>query len=290
MSHFPRILLALVVAADLAGCDGPAREAPAPKASLFDRVNAAGTIHAAYVVYPPSMIKDPNTGTLSGISVDVMRRAAEDLGLKLEFTEEVGWGTMIEGLEAGRYDLVVSGIWPNASRARKVAFTKPLFYSGIGAYGRVGEQRIAADLSNLDDPQYKIATIDGEMSDAIAKSQFPKATRVSLPQSSDVATMLLNVKESKADITFVEPAIAFTFAQSNPDSIADVRPGSPVRVFGNTVMLPADEPAFTAMIDTSIEVLLNSGEVDRIVDRYEPYPGAFFRTAHPYRASGPASP
>ena len=279
--------LFLVLAVGLcpgAGCtDSRPAQSQSELESLFERVNRTGVIRCAYVVYPPSMIKDPDSGELSGVSVDVMNKVAEDLGVSLEWTEEVGWSTMIEGLQTGRYDLVVSGIWPNASRARRVDFSVPLFYSGIGVYVRAGEHQLAPDLSNLNEPSVRIATIDGEMSDIIATSQFSKAKRVSLPQLADVSQLLLNVVQQHADVTFVEPAIAYAFEQNNPDTLRNLRPQEPIRVFGNTVMFRAGEYAFARMLNIAIDVLINSGDVERIIARYEPVAGAFYRTAHPYR-------
>src|SRR5438270_6559114 len=75
--------------------------------SLYDHVVSSGKLRCGYVIYNPGCIKDPNTGKLSGIGVEAMEIVAKKLGLRLEWTEEVGWGTMIEGLQSGRYDIVV---------------------------------------------------------------------------------------------------------------------------------------------------------------------------------------
>jgi ABC-type amino acid transport substrate-binding protein len=48
------------------------------------------------------------------------------LNLKVEWTEEVGFGQMIEGLSARRYDIVGSGIWQNAARSEQADFSLPL--------------------------------------------------------------------------------------------------------------------------------------------------------------------
>ena len=37
--------------------------------------------------------------------VDVLNKIGENTGLKIEWTEEVGWGAQIEGLNADRYDI-----------------------------------------------------------------------------------------------------------------------------------------------------------------------------------------
>ena len=118
---------------------------------------------------------------------------------------------MIEGLNTGRYDLVPCALWPTTARARYATFSQPLFYSGVGVYVRADDNRFAGNLSRINDPSVKIATIDGEMAAAIAKTDFPRATEVALPQLSEIATMLLNVKEGKADVTFVEKYFAYEF-------------------------------------------------------------------------------
>jgi len=277
------LCVTLTASLALASCSD--RSSPSSRGeSVYDRVSRTGILRAAYIVYPPYLSKDANTGEISGISADVMHRVAEDLGLRLEWTEEVGWSTMIEGLEADRYDLAVSGIWQNASRARHVDFSKPLFYSGIGAYVRVGDNRFEPSLANVNQSSVRIATIDGEMSDIIARSQFPNATRVSLPQISDVSQMLLNVKNSRADITFAEPAVVSGFLRNNPRSLRNLRADNPFRVFGNTVIFRRGQYEFARMLNTAIDTLGNSGEIDRIVDRYEPEPGDFYRVASPYRS------
>src|SRR5271167_4377726 len=78
------------------------------KESLYDRVIRTGKIRCAYVIYYPDCIKDPNTGKLSGIGIEAIELIAKKLGLTAEWTEEVGWGTMMEGLQTGRYDLIAS--------------------------------------------------------------------------------------------------------------------------------------------------------------------------------------
>ena len=110
--------------------------------SAYERINSSGKLRVGYIVVPPAVIKNPNTGQLSGIFVDTLQQAAKGLGLTIDWVEEVGWGTMIEGLDTNRYDLVCAQIWPNASRARKADFSKPLYYVGIGVYVRKGEKRL----------------------------------------------------------------------------------------------------------------------------------------------------
>jgi len=249
--------------------------------NLLDTVLDEGEIRAGYVIYPPSLIKDPNTGQLSGIFYDALEEAGKNLNLKVNWVEEVGWGTMIEGLKSGRYDIIVTGLWPNSARAKNVDFTNPLYYSAIGVYTRSEENRFA-DLNRINRQDITISIIDGEMSSFIAQSSFPNAKVISLPQDTQASQLLLNVTTGKADVTFVEPAIAEEFLANNPGSIKNIAKNNPVRYFGNTMAVPKNQDGFKSMINTALEELLNSGKAEELIKKYEKYPGSFYPVASPY--------
>lgn len=254
--------------------------------SAYDRVIKSGTITCGYVTYPPGCIKDPNTGKLSGIFVETLEKAAEVMGLKVVWKEEVGWGTMIEGLQGNRYDLIGSPVWANSSRGKLADFTTPLFYSGIGIYVRADDNRFQntpTGLQALNNKDIKISTLDGEMSDIITKADFPNATQVSLPQNSDNSQLLLNVVNKKADITFIEPSIAEDFLKNNPGTIKNIAADKPIRVFPNTMMLKKGETDLQNMLNVALAELINSGYVDRIIDKYDPKGNLFYRVAYPYQ-------
>ena len=64
------------------GCgDSRAPTAAYNSPSVYERVVAAGEIRCAYVSYPPGCIKNPNSGELSGVFVDLLEDAASELGL-----------------------------------------------------------------------------------------------------------------------------------------------------------------------------------------------------------------
>jgi ABC-type amino acid transport substrate-binding protein len=254
------------------------------QATAYDRILASGVIRCGYVPYPPGLIKDPNTGKVSGVFADAIMEAAANLGLKVDWTEEVGWGSMIEGLNTDRYDLICSPVWANSSRAKVADFTTPLFYSGINAYVRSNDTRFSEALKVVNSQDVKIATIDGEMSAIIANNVFPNARTLSLPQTSDDSQLLLNVAEGKADITFVEPYIANLFLKSHPASVRNVTVGDPIRVFPNTMMLKKGDARLKSMLDIALGELVNSGEIDLLLKKYAGSGLPFYPVSKPYRS------
>lgn len=251
--------------------------------SHLDLVLNRGTLRAGYIPYPPSLELEPGTSEFSGIFFETLAAATRNLSVELEMTEEVAWGSMIEAVKTGRVDLVCSGIWPNSSRAREASFSKPLYYSPIYAYARAGDSRFDNALQDADKADVTIAAIDGEMTSIIARDDFPAAKTVMLPQATDVSQLLLNIQTQKADLTFVEAAVAKRFMDRNPGTVRRVTTSEPVRIFPNAFLMPKDSFELQSTLNIAIDELHNTGFIDKVLDRYDPDGDLFLRVDRPYR-------
>lgn len=262
------------------GCSKSPQQAPG-KISLYERVLKAGKIRCSYCAYPPYCIKDPNTGKFSGIFVDVMEEIGRKLGLKIEWVEEVGWGTIFEGLDSDRYDVHGSGLWQNGTRGKKAFFSAPLFYNAIRIWVRAGDDRLKA-LADLNSPEVRVAVQDGAIEDLIARSDFPNAQRVSIAQLNPWTDNLLNITSKKADVTFAEPAVILPFLAKNPGTLRELAVGRPIRVFANSYPFKMGETEFKSMIDSAIAEIISEGTMDKILKKYENGPDEYLRVAPPY--------
>lgn len=253
------------------------------KETVYGRVLKSNTIKCAFLNYPPACMKDTKTGQMSGIFVEVIEKAANNLGMKVEWTEEVGWGSQIEGLDKDRYDLVGSPVWANPKRGKLTALSIPAYYSGIGVYVRANENRFDKDFSKINSKDVKVGTIDGETSDLIADNDFPNATKQSSPENSDISQKFLDLDKKSCDVVFAEPYFAFEYSKNNPGKIKNIAADKPIRLFGNVYMMKAGEWQLKQMLDVAIQDLINSGFVDKVISKYEPAPNLFYRVAAPYR-------
>lgn len=236
--------------------------------SVLDKVVSSGTLRAGYIVYPPYIFKDPKTGELSGIFYDITNAVGKQLGVKVDWVEEAGYGTIATSLEAGRYD-VYAGIWPNVPRSKVITFTAPAYYDAVYAYARTADHRFDNNLNSINVPGVKISTIDGELGDNIAKETFPNAERVSLPQTAPFDQLSLQVISNKADITFLSPTPANLFLKSNPGTIRRVSE-TPVRVYGSTLGVKLGETGLRDALSVAINELVNMGVVNKVLGQYDP--------------------
>lgn len=254
----------------------------AEKETAFDRVLKTQTIRCGYIVYPPYFIRDINTNKMSGIFYDLMEEIGKNSGLKIEWVEEVGYDSIFTALDTGRFEVFAGGLWPSAERAKAGYFGMPAFYSGIMAWGRNEEKRFS-HLDEINDSSVRIAVLDGSMEDLIARMHYPKAQRVSLPQMTSFVLNFQNIVDKKADVTFAEPSVVHEFMEKNPKTIKRLGSGKPLRIFANSLAVGRGEVDLKQFLDVAMQELIFSGEIDRILTRYEKERGLFLRAGNPYQ-------
>src|ERR1700735_3304508 len=102
MKNLGTILISAVVAlavAWFAVAKLPQSASSVKTATAYERVMRTGTIRCGYVRWYPYFTKELKTGELSGLNYDAMAAIGEELDLKIEWAEEVGWGNLGEGLK-----------------------------------------------------------------------------------------------------------------------------------------------------------------------------------------------
>jgi polar amino acid transport system substrate-binding protein len=280
MTHTIKYLSLLLVLL-IVGCNSE-QNSQKEYGQAYDRIIKSGEIKVGYVPYPPGLIKDPNTGELSGIFYETLNAAGKTMGVKIKWVEEVSWGTMIEGLKTKRYQIIGSPVWANSTRGKVADFTVPLFYSGIGVYVKKKDNRFK-DLSALNSKNVKVSMLDGDMASLIANSDFPDATQLALAPLSDNSQLILEVESGKADVTFVEPYFVQLYFKSKVNTLKNLAADKPIRIFPNSIMLDKREYDLKSMLDIALNEQINSGFVDKLIKKYTGSDNAFYKTAYPFR-------
>ena len=254
------------------------------KESVSDRVIRTQTLRCGYAIYDPSFMKDANTGAMSGMFYDLTEELGKRLGLKVEWAEETGYGTIAEGFRSNKYDAFCGAVWPTPDRVKGGMFTIPIFYNIVGVLVRKDDTRFDSDYMKLNSPEYTVAVRDGDITHSIAKSRFPNAKQVAIPDLSLTEQQLMEVSLGKADATFNDPYMMYRYNQANPDKqLKDVAAGKPLKYFPVTYMLPPADAQLKQMFDVALGELIAEGIVDDIIKKYEKEGSINLRVAKPYQ-------
>ena len=118
-------------------------------ADLLATVKARGTLKVAMEgTYPPFNYKDQKSGELAGYDVDVAKLLAARMGLKTEFISSE-WASILAGLSAGRYDVIISQVGINPKREQAFDFSEPYIYSMPQLIVRKDEKASYTSLADL---------------------------------------------------------------------------------------------------------------------------------------------
>jgi polar amino acid transport system substrate-binding protein len=115
-------ILSVVAFAALAGLNSIAPSLA--DGDAISRIISSKVLRVGVAEYPPFIMKDTDTGDLKGFEIDAANKLADEMGVKVEF-HNMTWGTIIAGLQAGQYDVIMSGMGRSIQRSMSVDFTDP---------------------------------------------------------------------------------------------------------------------------------------------------------------------
>lgn len=246
------LLVVLVVA--VAGCgSGQA------KGDLLQRVKAAGVIRVAQTQANPPWNFLEN-GKPAGYDVDVANELARRLGIaEVEFVPS-NFQSFIAGVQAGRFDAVVSGQTITDERKEQVDFSRPYEVNGISIFVAGANTSIngVADLKGK-----KLAVTAGTTQAAFAKKSIPDADI----KTYDNATLgLTEVARSRADAALVSRFQGAFLARKNGLAVKPAGPLLESEV--NGISFAKGSTAFKQAVDQALGGMISDGTLSAISKKW----------------------
>lgn len=164
---------------------------PAGAEDLLDKVVKRGVLRVGWANWDPSSYLDPNTKELRGYYPEILREVAKIMGVKIEF-QEATWGTLIVGLQAGKWDIV--GATRTYPRFVNAAFTQPV--SSMKYAIIVKRDSPIRHLADLNKKGMKLAVMQGSNEDTEATPIFDQVEIVRVKGFGEVLMELMSGRVS----------------------------------------------------------------------------------------------
>lgn len=275
------VLLSVIASIAAVHFLNPAPQSATKTETAYERVIRTQTIRCGYIPFVPNLVKDPNTGQMSGMDYEIAESLGHKLGVKIIWAEEVGWATVVPGLKAGKYDALCNADWVNPTEGREAYFSHPYYYQPLFVVTRANDVRFDKDVNTLNNAMIKIASMDGDNPKFIAEEDFPKAQIFTLPDMTGMPMIFETVATGKADTTFADAYSLGDYMDHNPGKLKMTQIDHPVRIYPVGFVLPMGDDKLRAMINTALDELIYSGQVDKILRHYEKYPYSFISVERP---------
>ena len=162
--------------------------------------------------YPPfSRARDGRPADYEGFDIALARAYAADRKLTLEFVH-FRWPRLMKDLQAGRFDVAMSGVTIRPDRSAAGRFTLSVVESG--AVVLVSDADRFDELERLDLPRVRLGVNAGGHLERAARERFPHATLLAIP---DNASVLRALREAHVDAVVTDTLEADVWQRGEPD-------------------------------------------------------------------------
>ncbi|TAM53688.1 MAG: ectoine/hydroxyectoine ABC transporter substrate-binding protein EhuB [Paraburkholderia sp.] len=190
-----RLTGALGMLCAIAGLIGAAPSARAE--TTLQRIQRTGVVRIGYANEKPFAYTLPN-GDVTGESPEIAKKIFSKLGVKKVDAVLTEWGSLIPGLQAGRFDVIAAGMYITPQRCTQVAFADPQYQIGDTLLTLPGNPKhLDSYTSVAKNPDVKLAVMAGTVELGYAREASIKDAQIL--QVPDTTAQLQAVRAHRAD-------------------------------------------------------------------------------------------
>jgi len=227
---------------------------------LLPKIKADGVLRVANTQSSPpwSMLDEKNQP--AGYDVEIAKEVARRMGVpKVVFIADAG-KNFIEGLKAGKYDVVMNDLTPTAERSKQVDFGTPYGAEDFRIFVRADNMSIKGR-SDLGTKRVGVTT--GSSNESWARKNLVGSELRSYDNGGLLFSDLVN---GRIDAVIVSHFGGLRYATVNKLPLKEV--GDPLTYQLSAPALAKNQPALAAVINRAIGEMLSDGTVDRLAKRW----------------------
>jgi len=178
-------LVAVLVGLVVAGCAGMQGS---PSAEVRSGLAPTGKLRVGFLMAPIYGMKDPATGELKGLGVDIGKELARKLGVPFDLHPYKDLGALIAGAKAGEVDVVLT----NGDEKRKTVldFTAPYLYVEHGYLVRAGVP--INTMADVDKPGIRVGVLKNSATQKLLSGNLKAATVVEAGSLADLKELVVS--------------------------------------------------------------------------------------------------
>jgi len=265
------LIVALMMVSVLAACgqnknagagNAPAKQGNAAEANqgTTDTGNAKKLIVGMSADFPPyefHIKNEKGEDEIVGFDVDIAKEIAKDLGAELEIKDMI-FDSLLNELESGRVDLVISGLSPTPERAKQVDLSQIYYKAEQSVVSLTENKEKYATMESLEGT--KIGVQKSSIQEGIAKT-VPGAKLTSLNKISDI---VMQLKSGRVDVAILEGPVAGSFVKNVEGiSITDAKPVTEDE--GYVIGVKKGNKEMLDQVNATLDRLIKDGSIDKFV-------------------------
>jgi polar amino acid transport system substrate-binding protein len=233
---------------------------PAP---VLDRIQSRGELIVGTAANMPPLNMTTKDNRIIGLEIDLARALAEAMEVDIRM-QPIAFRDLLPALEAGKVDMVLSGMTITAKRNSKVAFVGPYYISGKGLLTKTSTLVDITDPDEIDRSEIRITALEGSTSEAFVKNVLPNVKFMGARDYTEAVNMVIT---DKADAMVADQPICVVSVARYPEEglLAILTPFTYEPI---GIALPANDPLLINLVQNFLNTLEDSGALDLMVDNW----------------------
>ena len=263
MKRLNLLIAAALALAFLSACAGGPTYILSTPAPVLDRIQKQDEIKVGTAAGMPPFNMTTKDGRIIGMEVDMARYLADSLGVKLNL-QKMAFKDLLPALEAGKLDMVISGLTMTAKRNSRVAFVGPYFVSGKALLTKTATLASIEDPDDIDETKVTLTALEGSTSQQFVKAVFPKAKFLPAKDYDAGVDMVIR---GRADAMIADHPFCLVSVARYPDqdlfTIVTPFTYEPIGI-----ALPSRDPLLVNLVQNFLNTLESSGAMDNLKKKW----------------------
>lgn len=266
-------MLAAMTVLSLAACQGGQEKTSGSESTgstagtaaetSVDKIRADGYVTmATNAEFEPFEFKDGNE--FKGIDVEIANKIAEKLGVKLEI-HDIAFDTTIAELQSGKANFVAAGMTADEDRKKNVDFSETYF--------NASQAIIVANDSSITKPAdlsgKKVGVQQGTTGDKYCTNEdgTNEVSGIEVQRYNKGVDAVTDLISGRVDAVVIDNFPASRFVEKNSDKIKKLDEALTIEEYA--IAVPKGDKEMLSVINEVLAELKDSGELDKLVDKYK---------------------
>jgi polar amino acid transport system substrate-binding protein len=257
------IVLALVFALAVACAQTTGTTATSSISPVLDRIVQRGELVVGTAGSMPPLNMTTKDGRVIGIEPDLARFMASSMGVKLRI-ETMHFHELLPALEAGKVDMVLSGMTITGRRNLTAAFVGPYFISGKSVLTKLKTLAGVRSPSDINSPNTRLVALKDSTSQLFVENVIPKAKLLTADNYDQAVGMLIKGQAHALIADYPICAVSvFRYPDQQFTTLVEPFTYEPIGI-----VLPADDPLLMNWAQNFLVSMNGSGQLDKLRDRW----------------------
>ncbi|MGJ3249154.1 MAG: ectoine/hydroxyectoine ABC transporter substrate-binding protein EhuB [Elainellaceae cyanobacterium] len=149
--------------------------------STLEKVQESGVVKIGYANEAPYGYQDTATGEITGEAPEIAKAVLAEMGINEIEGVLTEFGSLIPGLQAGRFDMIAAGMYINPDRCEQILFSDPSYGIGEGMIVQSGNPKGVTSYDDIaNNPDITLGVVAGTVEQGYAEATGIPADQVEI--------------------------------------------------------------------------------------------------------------